>query len=105
MAADGRRKFPAQGIFDFPAGSDLAALRRRAPHGCTIREARASELLGDRGVGRADAGAVGTTFLETPGQFIVFSIKLGKVVTTAFPELNQLLLPQYEPLIFAFLCG
>ena len=79
------------------------ALRMDAPF--AKREARASELLGDRGVGRADAGAVGATFSETPGQFIVFSIKLGKVVTTAFPELNQLLLPQYEPLIFASLCG
>ena len=49
------------------------------------REAGASDILGDRGVSRTAAGAVGTIFPETPGQFILFSIKLGTVVTTAFP--------------------
>ena len=68
------------------------------------REARAAGLLGDRGAGRAVAEAVGATFAENPGQFIVFSIKLGKVVTTAFPKLNQLFLHQYEPRLFASLC-
>ena len=44
------------------AGPD--ALWRRAPPGCAIREAGASELLGDRSVGRAVAGVVGTIFLD-----------------------------------------